>query len=150
MPERWVSREETPGAGEPDAPDEGAPASNGGPDDPAQPLDPEVLEGLRELGGPELLSELTQVFLADADGRLAALREALQSGDASGVERTAHALKGASGNMGAGGMAALCAELQEAGASGDLTRAGGLLDQLAEELDRVRPALEAEMARSAP
>jgi HPt (histidine-containing phosphotransfer) domain-containing protein len=62
------------------------------------------------------------------------------------VERAAHTLKGSSGNMGAARMAAVCAELEEAGASGDLGRALGLLARLEEELGRVRPALEAEAA----
>jgi hypothetical protein len=43
--------------------------------------------------------------------------------------------------MGASRMAALCAELQEVGSSGNLSRALGLLDQLEMEFERVRAAL---------
>lgn len=50
--------------------------------------------------------------------------------------------------MGARRMAALCAQLQEIGASGDLSRAPKLLEQLEAEFGRVRPALEEEIARS--
>nr|MDQ3317199.1 response regulator [Actinomycetota bacterium] len=110
-----------------------------------RPLDPKVLAGLRELGDAELLSELAEMFLDDASSRLAALRGVIEDGDAHAVERAAHTLKGSSGNMGATGMAAICAELEEAGASGDLARAPGLLERLEEEFGRVRPALEAEM-----
>ena len=61
------------------------------------------------------------------------------------MERVAHTLKGSSGNMGAARMSAICAELQEVGGSGDLTRAPELLRGLEEEYGRVRPALEREM-----
>jgi HPt (histidine-containing phosphotransfer) domain-containing protein len=85
------------------------------------------------------------MFFDDATSRLGELREAVGAGDAAGVERVAHTLKGSSGNMGAARMSAICAELQEVGASGDIERAPGLLGELEEEYGRVRPALEAEM-----
>ncbi|MDP9486708.1 MAG: response regulator, partial [Actinomycetota bacterium] len=110
------------------------------------PLDQEVLAGLRELGDAGLLSKLAGIFLDDVPSRLADLREAIEGGDARGVERAAHTLKGGSANMGAKGMAATCSELQKVGASGDLSRASGLLGTLEEEFGRVRPALEAEAA----
>ncbi len=63
------------------------------------------------------------------------------------VERIAHSLKGSSGSMGAQRMSAICAELQDAGASRDLPSVPGLLERLEEEFGRVRAALEAELAR---
>jgi CheY-like chemotaxis protein len=110
-------------------------------------LDPDALAGLRELGGSEMLSELAQMFFDDTNSSVAALREALERGDAPGVERIAHTLKGSSGNMGARRMSVFCAELQEIGASGDLARAPKLLERLEEEFGRIRPALEAEATR---
>ena len=108
-------------------------------------LDPEVLAGLRELGDAELLAELAGMFFEDAATRLEDLRRAVEGGDALFVERVAHTLKGSSGNIGARGMAAICAELQEVGTSGDLARARELLGRLEEEFGRVRPALEREL-----
>jgi HPt (histidine-containing phosphotransfer) domain-containing protein len=67
--------------------------------------------------------------------------------DAQTVERVAHTLKGSSGNLGAQRMAAPCGELQDAGVSGHLTHAPELLEELEVEFGRVRPALEAEIAR---
>jgi HPt (histidine-containing phosphotransfer) domain-containing protein len=87
------------------------------------------------------------MFLDDSSSRLAALREAVEGGDAKSVERIAHTLKGSSGNMGAKRMAKICAELQNDGTSGDLRRAAELLGRLEEEFGRVRPALETEAAR---
>jgi hypothetical protein len=44
-------------------------------------------------------------------------------------------------------MSAICAELQDAGASGGLSRAPGLLERLEGEFGRARAALEVELAR---
>jgi len=111
---------------------------------PENPLDPDVLAGLRELqqdGEPDLLAELVEIFVSDTELRLAALREAVESGDASGVEQIAHAIKGSAGNMGARSMSVLTADLQDIGASGDLAGAAQKLEHLEEEYGRVRPAL---------
>ena len=114
------------------------------------PLDPGVLASLRELGDPDLISELAQIFLDDTSSRLTALREAVEGDDASSVERIAHTLKGSSGNMGATRMAAICAELQNVGASGNLARAPELLGRLVAEFERARPVLEAQRITENP
>ena len=106
-----------------------------------------VLEGLRELqaeGEPDILEELIELFLEEAPPQLVAMREAIEVGDARTVEHLAHTLKGSSGNMGAVRMAPICGELEEAGASAELVRAQGLLEELEVEFGRVRLALEAE------
>ncbi len=112
------------------------------------PLDRTVIENLLDLGGSEMLSELAEMFFDDTSSALSALREAVTTSDAQSVERVAHTLKGSSGNMGAQKMSAICAELQDSGASGDLSRATELLTRLEEEFGRVRTALEGELARS--
>lgn len=103
---------------------------------------------LQQDGEPDLLVEFVELFISDVPPQLTALREAVERGDAGAIERVAHTLKGSCGNMGAPRMATLCAELQDVGSSGDLARAPGLLWQLEAEFGRVRPALEAEAARS--
>ena len=63
---------------------------------------------------------------------------------------TRHSLRerrAVSRSTGAPGMAAICAELQDVGASGYLGVAAELLGRLEKEFGRVRPALEAEAAR---
>ncbi len=114
------------------------------------PLDQSVLEGLRELGGPELLTELAELFLEDVSGQLEAMREAIEGDDALSVERVAHTLKGSCENMGATRIAALCAEIEEIGGSGDLARSSESLERIRAEFDRVRPALEAELSKATP
>lgn len=112
-------------------------------------VDREVLARLRRLQGeddPDIVAELTGMFLEDARSRIEAVEVSLQKGDATAVERAAHALKGGSGSMGAKGMSGLCAQLEDVGASVDLSRAPELLGRIREELGRVEQALEAEVS----
>jgi two-component system, sensor histidine kinase and response regulator len=142
---RWTSRDDRASGAEGAAGDRDAP-------DAAPPLDPAVLETLRSLqeeGEPDLLTELAGMFLDDAALQLEGLREAIGEADAQRVRSISHALKGSSGNMGATRVSEVCAELEMAGESGDLAPAPGLLERLEEELSLARPALEAEVARSA-
>jgi HPt (histidine-containing phosphotransfer) domain-containing protein len=135
---RWVSR--TPAFRLP-APEDGA--AYAGPT-----LDLGVLAGLRTLQGEDdadIVAELAGIFLEDTRSGLRTLEEAVQSGDAQAVERVAHKLKGSSGNMGARGMSDLCARLEGAGASGDLSQSPGLLARLEEELGRLDQFLQAEV-----
>jgi len=118
------------------------------PEDTEDPLDRAAIDNLLEMGGSELLSELAEMFSGETSSALPALREAATASDTQSVERVAHTLKGSSGNMGAQKMSAICAELEDVGASGDLSRAPELLERLEEESGRVRTALEAELARS--
>ena len=115
---------------------------------PEDTLDRAAIDNLLELGGSDLLSELAETFSGDTRSALPALREAVTAGDARSVESIAHSLKGSSGSMGARRMSAMCAELQDAGASGDLPSVPGLLERLEEEFGRVRAALEDELAGS--
>jgi CheY-like chemotaxis protein len=139
---RWIVEEETASTTAPAAAD-----GSGAPKEFDDPIDRATIESLRELGGSEMLSELTEMFFEDARSGISAIRDAVERGDAQTVERAAHTLKGSSGNMGAQRMSALCGELQDAGVSGYLTHAPELLQGLEVEFGRVRPALEAEVAR---
>ena len=125
-----------------------APPSDGGTVRMEAPVDREVLAGLRGLQGEEetdIVAKLASVFLDDARSGLEEVQEALQKGDAAAVERVAHKLKGGSGSMGARGMVGLCTQLQDLGASGDLSRGPTLLERIRHELERVDRALEAEV-----
>ncbi len=144
--ERWASQRDgaTPAS---ESGGSGASENAAGPPD-ESPLDPAMLETLRELqdpGEPDILAELAELFVNDSASLLAALHEGLERGDAGSVERSAHTLKGSSGNMGARVMSRISSELQVACRSGDLTRARDLLASLHTEFERVREALEAEL-----
>jgi CheY-like chemotaxis protein len=109
----------------------------------------DAMEGDRDLalaaGMDDYLAELVGLFFEDVPRRLDALREAVAAEDAGAVASTAHALKGSCGNMGAVGMSGIAADLQDAGASGDLSAVPGLIERLQSEYGRVRARLEAEL-----
>ena len=135
---RWISG--TPAYRVPVA-EEGEPHAD-------DPLDRRVISGLRGLQGEnetDIVAELAGMFLEDARPRLSALEEAILGDDAPTVERLAHTLKGSSANMGAKGMSAICARLENAGQSGDLSQGPRLLERLQEEFARVDRAFEAEI-----
>ncbi|MEJ7872137.1 MAG: response regulator, partial [Rubrobacteraceae bacterium] len=143
--ERWVLKEaeEKPRRDDAD-PRPAVPDGDANREDSGEPLDRATLEGLRELGGSELIADLGELFSSDTPPRLANLRVAVEGGDAGAVERIAHTLRGSSANIGARRMAELCEELQKAGASKDLSEASKPAERLQAEFERVRRALATE------
>jgi PAS domain S-box-containing protein len=120
----------------------------GGAEGPA--LDAQVVERLERLGadaGEDLMGELSAEFLADADNRVLAMRDALANDDASTIVSSAHTLIGASANIGASALAGLWARLEAEGAAGNMTAGRAQLDALETELARVRSALSARPPR---
>jgi two-component system sensor histidine kinase/response regulator len=113
-----------------------------------QVLDPAIVDRLERLSatsGEDLVAELAVMFVADADSRVAALRRSLAAEDSAAVFRTAHALSGASANVGAAHLARLCDTLAnsiEADVdNSDLRRGWALLEAIETELGRVGVAL---------
>jgi len=92
----------------------------------------ELLE--RVGGSPELLVEVIDLFLEDGQQLLTTIQEALARGDADGVRRGAHALKGSAGNFGASTLVAVAHQIEMNALAGSL---GSLADRL--------PTLETEL-----
>jgi HPt (histidine-containing phosphotransfer) domain-containing protein len=107
------------------------------------PLDRSQIEFLVSLDDGEgaALAEIVDEYLALSDDGSAELRRLLREGDPDAFERTAHTLKGASANVGATGLADVCAGLEHRARGRELDDAGALLDQFDAELHRVRAAL---------
>jgi HPt (histidine-containing phosphotransfer) domain-containing protein len=110
-----------------------------------------IVRRLEDIGGEgepgrELLTRLVHSFLGRAPAEVAALVEAVTDGDAAEVERQAHSLGGAAGNIGAVGLAAVCAELEGCGRRRQLDGAAGPAARLEEELRVVQAALGAVLA----
>jgi len=108
-------------------------------------LDPDVVERLRQLtppGEPDVLAEIFNLFLDDVPKRIDALRSAVLSGDAVKVQRTAHSLKGSSGNIGARAMHEVCRQIDERAKDGDLARVQSLLERLTSEYVKVEAELK--------
>jgi hypothetical protein len=117
--------------------------------DTRDPLDRSQIEFLVSLddGEGELLAEIVREYLLATEQCATELVRLLGEGDGPALERTAHTLKGASANVGATGLADVCALLEKSAHEGQLSEAAELMEQFGEELDRVRAALEIAIAR---
>jgi HPt (histidine-containing phosphotransfer) domain-containing protein len=105
-------------------------------------LDPDALEGLRELAeqDPDRIRHAVRLFVEDARARVEQLLAAHRRGDAAQVRGLAHSLKGGSAIFGAASMAALCAEIERA-AIQDLGLDGAVVARLQSELESAAAAL---------
>jgi CheY-like chemotaxis protein len=111
------------------------------------PVDLGMLRKLRvtqSAGEPDIVAEVIALFLQDAPGRVAAIREAVTRGDLAGAARTAHTLKGSAGHLGAKTLGALCARFEEKVRGGAAFNVTFAVTAIADELERVRVALAAE------
>jgi len=64
--------------------------------------------------------EVIGLFVADASQRLSAIEESIRAGDAAGLAWATHALIGATGNVGAVAMQAVCSELELVAKTGEV------------------------------
>jgi two-component system, sensor histidine kinase and response regulator len=114
-------------------------------------LDLKALANIRELDDGEgaILAEVVSIFFDETPRHLDGLRNAVGAKDASEVARVAHAFKSASGNVGATGVVKLCRELERIGRSGELADATPLLREIEQQVEAVRPLLQAEVKVSA-
>ena len=102
---------------------------------PPDVLDVSVLHRLRALqaeGEPDLVADVTGVFLDDVPGRLRSIREAVAMGDHASAERLAHSLKSSAAMLGARALSRVAAEV-ESRCRAEQDKPG---DPLIDELDR--------------
>jgi CheY-like chemotaxis protein len=105
-------------------------------------FDPSVMAGLREASS-DFAMDLVDLFIDDAEARLATLRTAAGLDDGGELGRTAHCLKGSALTMGARKMAGLCALLEShaKAASSDRATLASLIAAISDELGEVSLAL---------
>jgi HPt (histidine-containing phosphotransfer) domain-containing protein len=104
-------------------------------------LNAEVVARIRSLAeatDPSLITQIFTSFLSDGAERIDALKEALAGRNMELLYKTAHAIKGASANIGAHFMADMAQKLELAGKAGDMTGAGTLIEQIEMEFGRVQ------------
>jgi two-component system sensor histidine kinase/response regulator len=98
---------------------------------------------LSRVGGDvELLKEIAILFLDDYPKSLSELREAIDTGDARRVERSAHGLKGSVSNFGARPAVDAAMQLETMGRSQQLVEVEQVLHTLELALAALRPELE--------
>ncbi|MBV8774013.1 MAG: response regulator [Deltaproteobacteria bacterium] len=91
----------------------------------------------------ELLQEIVELFLAEAPELMQAIRESVERGVPSSLERSAHALKGSVANFGAKSAYEVALKLEHMGHDGDLTRVREMLAELEAKVGRLTSALTA-------
>lgn len=104
---------------------------------------PVNLDRLSEItmGDPDLESELIVTFLADTSQRISEMAAVIASGDATSLIRTAHAIKGSAGNMGAATLQEIARKLEQIAKSGGNDDMLPTYDSLKAEAERVKEYL---------
>jgi two-component system sensor histidine kinase/response regulator len=96
---------------------------------------------IRVEGDHELLVEVINLFLGEAPQQLEAMRSALQQGDMGMLERSAHSMKGAAGNLSALATASAAWRLEQNAKKGDAESAKTSLAVLEGAIERLLPEL---------
>jgi CheY-like chemotaxis protein len=92
-------------------------------------------------GDQELLAEIIQLFLTDAPHLLETMRNALRLGDMILLERSAHSMKGAAGNMSALVTVSAAEQLEHSAKKGDVKLSQTNLATLEAAVARLLPVL---------
>jgi HPt (histidine-containing phosphotransfer) domain-containing protein len=108
-------------------------------------LDLTTLQNLVELddGGFGLVAEMTAIFRDDTPRRLRDIYAALDTQDSEGLSRSAHALKGGSGAIGARVLRMLASDLEALGRSGSAAAPEDTRQRLDAAFQEAVAALEA-------
>lgn len=96
----------------------------------------------REAGSPQIVEELSRIFLDDVARRVVALGLAAQARDQRAYLNVIHAIKGASGNFGAVRMARIAEASERQAKHGDLSAVDAAVVDLGRELAAVRGVLD--------
>ncbi len=148
--ERWLPLEARPSAGEPSTQTTAQAERPGVPRAvaPSGALDRAAIERLRTLAQqttPALFVRVLDAFLSDAPKYLTALHAAAGRRATGGLGRAAHALKGASLNVGAPTMADMSRQLETVEEAGGLADIAPLLVLVQSEFQRVKTEIEQEL-----
>ena len=95
-------------------------------------LSARTLQDLRGLG-TDFFKDLVGVYLKESGESIPVLRTSLDGRDAVTLEKTAHTLKGSSGNLGAERLSNLCGELQTASRAKEWERCADLVGRVEKE-----------------
>lgn len=108
-------------------------------------LDPAVTAEIEDMmdGDKELIADLIDTMLDTAPELMNELSSGIRGKNAIQVREAAHALKAASGQLGANLFAEICKELEALAKTGDVSNAKGYLSTLPQEYDKLQSALSA-------
>lgn len=86
----------------------------------------------------ELAEEIMNTFYQDVQHRVAVIKKALGNKDASKVSYQAKTIKSASNNFGAADLQAVAYQIEVAADSGELCKAGSLIQKISEYLEMLK------------
>ena len=92
----------------------------------------------------ELARTVMTGFLEDIPRQIAALKGCLDAGDAAGVERLAHSIRGAAANVGGEALCMTVFAVETAGKAGDLATAKARMAEMETQFERLRLAMTRE------
>ena len=98
----------------------------------------------RLMDDEELARTVMAGFLGDIPRQMAALKGCLEAGDAAGVERQAHSIRGAAANVGGEALSLAVLEVEKDGKDGDLAAARDRLAGLDAQFERLKLAMTRE------
>ncbi|MDQ1336873.1 MAG: hypothetical protein QG552_3823 [Thermodesulfobacteriota bacterium] len=93
-------------------------------------------------GDGEFRQELLELFFKDAREQLSSMTKAIEEGDATALEKAAHAVKGAANKLGAERFGELALRLEMKGTSGSLEGAQDMLIELEAEFQQMKGFLK--------
>lgn len=114
----------------------------------SRPLDVQTLKSLQKMAGKrasEVMADLIMSYLEDSPLRIEVMHQALAHQDANTLRHAAHALRSASGNLGAIHLSQLCQAIETIAPSENWVEATEKVTHLKQEYQRVRQALQAEL-----
>jgi HPt (histidine-containing phosphotransfer) domain-containing protein len=104
-------------------------------------LEAAALQNLRDLGGVEFLTEVVDVFLADAPALIASLQGSLERRDSEELRRAAHTLKSNGATLGAVAFAKLCYAVEQHAKGGRVDGVAPLVDEIVQAYPALQEAL---------
>jgi HPt (histidine-containing phosphotransfer) domain-containing protein len=97
----------------------------------------------RQLGGDRALAlQILQMFIEDCPARVAAIKRAVEEGDAGALQTAAHTLKGSAGYLAAAFVVEAAAELERIGRDGRLADAPSAVNRLERAVVQLMPEIE--------
>ena len=110
-------------------------------DQASSPINLAELEAMIGEDAYDLLADLAEIFIEQAEDQLHELRQAIHDGNTKLVREWSHSMKGSSASIAATQLSAKCASLELDARNGDLTQAQTKFGLIEDEYARVRQAL---------
>ena len=90
----------------------------------------------------EFFSDLFKTYYEDNSTRMDELQSKMNTNDAEAIEKIAHSIKGASGNIGADAMKEFAAELEKMGRESQLNEAPSIIESMTNEFEKIRSYID--------